>query len=127
MRLLLYAFVALGTTSGGGAVEGKDKPDNAKLILGKWEFDQDKGEIPRGTTIEFAKDGGLTITAKEGGKVETISGTYKVEDDKLLIVLKLPNGKEEKKPPLTIKRLTEKALVLTSVKKDDDLVFKRVM
>jgi uncharacterized protein (TIGR03066 family) len=78
------------------------KPDNAKLIVGKWEATKaDPGTLPVGSTVEFSAQGKVTFTAKEGGKEETIEGTYTVAADVVNFTAKL--GGEEMKEKLKIK------------------------
>ena len=53
----------------------------------------------------------MKITAKTGGKEESVDAVYKVEANQVQSTLKLPD-REEKKEPFTIKKLSEEELVL---------------
>jgi uncharacterized protein (TIGR03066 family) len=120
-RLLAAGLTLLVPLVSAGADVKKEKPDFAKLIVGKWEVTKADRELPVGSVVEFGKDGSAKFTVKDGEKQVTHEATYKVEDDKLLLTLK-PN--DEKKPPITIKKLSEKELVLQGDK--DVFEFKRV-
>jgi uncharacterized protein (TIGR03066 family) len=61
--------------------------------------------------MEFRKDGTMRITAKKDGQEVTVNAVYKVEGEKIQFTLK-EDGKEEKKPPLTIKKISDQELVL---------------
>jgi uncharacterized protein (TIGR03066 family) len=61
--------------------------------------------------FEYSKDGKVKITEKANGKEESYGGIYKIEGDKLQVTLKLPDGDEEK-DPITIKKISEKELVV---------------
>jgi len=41
----------------------------------------EEGGLPKGTIIEFSKDGKVTVTAKMGDKDATFGGTYEVKGD----------------------------------------------
>lgn len=58
-----------------------DKIDAAKIV-GKWENKNKKENVK----IEFAKDGTVTFTYKDGGKELNVSQKYKVEGDKLVLI-----------------------------------------
>jgi uncharacterized protein (TIGR03066 family) len=83
-----------------GAQKEKDKFD-VKKLLGKWEPADGKESI----TIEFAEKGKLTLTGESGGKTEKIEGTYKLEGDKLEIVISF--GGKENKETVTLTKLTD--------------------
>jgi len=121
---LLAAGVALGLFSGSvGADEKKDKPDFEKAILGKWEITKSGDSEVIGFIVEFAKEGKLKITPKSESSEKPLDGTYKIEGDKLHLTLKV-DGKDEKKPPLKIKKIDEKVMVWETDKGVDE--FKRV-
>jgi len=89
------------------AVVGRaeDKPDFAKMIVGKWEVTKaDDGTLPKGSIIEFTKDGKFTSREKAGDKDMLFGGTYKVTGDKFDLDLKI--GDESHKVTITITKLT---------------------
>ncbi len=110
------------TTSTQGKVELK-RMDYAKLILGKWEVTKsfDNGP-PVSSTVEFTKDGKLTITHKEGDQTRTAEGTYKLNGDSFHIELKV--GDQEHKDTITIKKL-DKAKFSTTNKEGQVVELKR--
>ena len=124
LRLLSLATMVCVLTVGARAEDKTEKPDNAKLIVGKWEVTKADKEMPVGAVIEFGKDGTMKITAKTGGKEQSVDAVYKVEGDQVQFTLKLPD-REEKKEPLTIKKLSEEELVL-DMEKGRSVEFKRV-
>jgi uncharacterized protein (TIGR03066 family) len=96
----------------------KDKPDYAKLIVGKWEITKtDFGKGLTGSVVEFRQDGTMKSTVKTDGKQEELFASYKVEGDKLHITRTLPTPKgpkptEEETCTTTIKKLTETELII---------------
>jgi uncharacterized protein (TIGR03066 family) len=113
----------------GLAISGSagDRPDNTKLIMGKWEVTKgDKSNFPVGCVFEFDKGAKLKFIAKEDGKEEDFEGTYKVEGSELQLALKY--GKKERKLPLlVIKKISEKELVLApKAGKGDAIELKRI-
>jgi uncharacterized protein (TIGR03066 family) len=98
------------------------KPDNAKLIIGVWELIKGEEEVlPKGSLVEFTKDGKLKLTLKVDGKDLVIEGTYKVAGDKLEMTVKAPDDTEMKQS-VTIKNLTQKELTLTDVDGNADVL-----
>jgi uncharacterized protein (TIGR03066 family) len=87
------------------AQEKKDV-DKAKIV-GKWKVIKAEG-VPPGTIVEFSKDGKLKISIEADGMKLELSGTYKVEGDKLQTALKV--GDKEEKDEDTIKTLTDDKL-----------------
>ena len=77
MRLLAAGMMVCVLT-GSARTEDK-KPDNAKLIVGKWEVTKADKELPVGTVLELGKDGKGKITAKRGGRDDVLEFLYKVE------------------------------------------------
>ena len=102
---ILMLGVAFGATAG--------TADNAKKIVGVWEVTKSK-DAPPGATVEFTKDGKITMRAKVGDKKIEFGGTYKVEKDKINVVVSF-EGKT-KKDSATIKKLTDKELVIEDEK-----------
>jgi uncharacterized protein (TIGR03066 family) len=114
LRLVFVACVAAALAAGASADDKKDGKDKDKVskakekIVGVWEI-QAKGAPPGATpTMEFTKDGKLTLIAKAGDKEFKVEGTYTVEDDKLTTTLKPPmGGGKEFKQTWTITKLTD--------------------
>ncbi|HJZ93443.1 MAG TPA: TIGR03066 family protein [Gemmataceae bacterium] len=87
----------------------EDKPDYAKLLVGKWEVSKaDEGTVPTGTIIEFTKDGKVTLTGKKDGADVTMDGTYKLEGDKFTVTMKRDD--KEQTHTITIKKISEKEM-----------------
>src|SRR5580698_1305179 len=83
MNLLKYMSVAVVVCLIGATARPEDKPDYAKLIVGKWKVTKaDPGTVPEGATIEFSKDGKLKASVKKGDNTDTIEGTYTLDGDK---------------------------------------------
>jgi uncharacterized protein (TIGR03066 family) len=96
----------------------EEKIDGAKLI-GKWERKDAKKESA--FTLEFAKDGKLIVGL---GKDSKNSGTYKLDGNKLTVVLKV--GENEIKDTLTITKLTDEEFEAESGAKKAKDIFLRV-
>jgi uncharacterized protein (TIGR03066 family) len=62
ITLGLAAFLFAGLTAAYGADK---KDDNKTKIVGVWEVA--KGELPKGSTMEFTKDGKLKVTINVEG------------------------------------------------------------
>ena len=126
-RLLAIGLALAVALISAEADERKEKTNFAKLLVGKWEVTKADRELPVGSVAEFGKDGSAKFIVKEGEKQRIQEATYKVEGDKLLLTLK-PN--DDKKDPITIKKLSETELVLhgrrVGEQKDDIFEFKRV-
>lgn len=90
----------------GAFARAEEKPDYAKLIVGKWEVTKaDEGTLPKGSIVEFTKDGKFTSREKMGDKDVQFTGTYKVEGDTFELDLKI--GDESHKVKITITKLTD--------------------
>jgi len=89
------------------------KSTNAEKIIGKWEVTKTEAAegVPVGTIVEFQKDGKVTLSLKIQEASIALTGTYKVEKDKLTITMKGPDGKEVSETD-TIKILNDTTLVL---------------
>jgi uncharacterized protein (TIGR03066 family) len=101
------------------ADDKKEKPNYAKLIIGKWEVTKTNSPLDAsvGTIFEFSKEGKLTITEIVDGKRESCFGIFTVVADKLQFTLKQPGEEDEEKDPTTIKKLSERELVLEGTRK----------
>jgi uncharacterized protein (TIGR03066 family) len=90
----------------GAVARAEEKPDYAKLIVGKWEVTKaDEGTLPKGSIVEFTKDGKFTSHEKLGDKDVLFEGTYKVTGDKFELDLKM--GDQTIKVAITITKLTD--------------------
>jgi uncharacterized protein (TIGR03066 family) len=99
------AVGAVVCLAGGGARAA----DNEKMIVGKWELTKvDEGGLPKGTVIEFTKDGKVKLVMKKDDKDATMEGTYKVDGDKFDVTMKV--GDDEHKQTITILKLTDTEL-----------------
>ena len=87
-----------------------------KKIVGVWEAA--KGDLPKGSTVEFTKDGKLKLTLKVEDKTLTADGSYTVDGEKVNVVLKFEG--QEQKQTLKIKTLTDKMLVTIDEKGMED-------
>jgi uncharacterized protein (TIGR03066 family) len=95
----------------------KDKPDYAKLIVGKWEVTKaDPGTVPEGAIIEFTKDGKL----KASINADTFEGTYTLDGDKI----KTKIGDQDKET-ITIVKISEKEMS-TKDKDGKEVTLKRM-
>ena len=109
--MLLGCFAVVTMTA--AAVADEKAVDKAKIV-GTWEVTKSAGELPPEAAIQFTKDGKLKITAKVKDKTLTLAGTYKVEGNKLTIIMKM--GDKEHKETMTIKTLTDSKLVTVDAK-----------
>jgi uncharacterized protein (TIGR03066 family) len=90
---------------GGGATAA----DNAKMIVGQWEITKPAdGGLPKGSVVEFTKDGKIKVTAKKGDAETTMEGTYKLDGDMFTATTKVKE--EERTQTLTIVKLTDTEL-----------------
>src|SRR5262249_51854732 len=114
LRLMVAAAVAVAVavalTAGVRAEDKEEKKDYAKLIVGTWEVTKsfDKGPAV-GATVKFTKDGKIKVKAKVEGKDVHREGTYKVDGDKLTLVMKRDD--KESKTIISIKKISDKELV----------------
>jgi len=87
----------------------EEKPDYAKMLVGKWEVTKaDEGTVPPGTMVEFTKDGKFIVSGKKDGADATFEGTYKVEGDGFTFKMKI--GDEEREQTIKIKKITDKEM-----------------
>lgn len=105
-----------------GFASAETKIDAAKIV-GKWTVAKTEGDVPKGTVVEFTKDGKLSVSIEENGKKLTIGGTYKIVGDKLKVKVVI-NDKELPEDEDTIKSLSDTELV-TIDKEKKESVFKK--
>ena len=114
MRAFLGTWLALGLACGATAEEKKGEKIDAKLLVGKWTQVAPKGG-PQ-VKMEFSADGTASGIVEATGATYKITGTYKLDGDKLTTVTRLDEMKQETKGGGTITTLTDKALELTDTK-----------
>lgn len=117
MRTFWLMLAGIVVLSFAGTAPAQDKKDDLKAkLVGTWETKE-------GFTIEFTKDGKLTVTVKVEDKAISVGGTYSVEGNKLTVALK--EGAQEKKETATIKKLDDKELVTVDAKGKEDTLKKK--
>ncbi len=119
MRALIGAIVVLGFAGFATADDKKDEKIDAKKLIGKWAPVDDKAPV----TIEFTDKGKMTLSIDLGGKAEKIEGTYKLDGDKLEMVMSF--GGKEMKETVTISKLTDDEMVGKDSKGKEEK-FKRI-
>jgi uncharacterized protein (TIGR03066 family) len=93
-----------------GASKAQDKKVDPAKLVGKWELVRSEStNAPKGAIVEFTKDSKLTIDFEENGKKRVVTGTYKVDGDKLSV--RGEDGTEVQDAD-TIKTLTDDKIVL---------------
>jgi uncharacterized protein (TIGR03066 family) len=105
MRALIGAVVILSFAGFASAQDKKEGAIDAKKLVGKWQPAEEKVPI----VIEFTDKGKLTLTIDLAGKSEKIEGTYKLDGDKLEMVMSF--GGKEQKESVTITKLTDEEMV----------------
>jgi uncharacterized protein (TIGR03066 family) len=101
VRTLLVLSLAL-TLSGAAAAQKKPpketKKESAKLdaakLVGTWEVSFDSGNLGKGATFAFSKDGKVTVKYTANGNETTIEADYSVDGDVIKITSKKPDIKE---------------------------------
>jgi uncharacterized protein (TIGR03066 family) len=106
LRLVAVAGV-VGLLAAGARAD--EKADYAKKIVGKWELTKvEEGGLPKGTLVEFDKDGKVKVTVKAEDKEQVLEGTYKVEGESLMLTMKV--GEDERKQTITLLKLDDKVM-----------------
>src|SRR5262249_22218394 len=83
----------------------EDKPDYAKLLVGKWEVTKaDEGTVPAGTIVEFTKDNKFKVSGKKDDADMSFDGSYTVKDDTFTFTLKI--GDNESTQTITITKIS---------------------
>jgi uncharacterized protein (TIGR03066 family) len=115
----LFVFASASAPCSMAQLGKEADPEPAGKLIGLWVIAERDG-LPKGSTIEFRKQGKLTITVQPPGmKAVPIKGTYKVVGKKIDIVTFDANG-EPSKGFAKIKVLTTKRLVLVNEKGQED-------
>jgi len=107
LRRLTVAALALGLVYMAAAVGAAEKGGagpNPELLVGKWEVT--KGQtLPKGSSVEFAKDGKVKLNITDMGKTLSLAGSYAVDGSTLKVTLKGPDGKDSTEK-MTIEKLS---------------------
>ena len=117
---VVLGVVVLGLT---GSAPAADTDDYPKKIVGKWEITKAGGDVPVGSTIEFTKDGKLAAAIKAEGQELKLTGTYKLDKDKLAVKITVENQTVEE--TVTVKKLTDEDMELEDKDKKVDVLKKK--
>lgn len=99
----MFAVMGLLTSH----VVAQDGKIDGKKLVGKWT---PKDENKNGKMfIEFTKDGKVMVNGKAGDTELKIDGTYKLEGNKLSLMLK--KGDQSKSATVTLTKLTDTEMV----------------
>src|SRR5262249_40523047 len=94
---------------GGAQPPDKVGAANKEKLLGVWEAV--KGPtFPKGTTVQFTKEGKITVIFREGGQTATLEMEYTVTGNTIRTSFKDPENKVTR-DAVTIKTLTATDLV----------------
>lgn len=110
MRAMLGCTLGVLMVVSGGFAD--DKIDGKKLV-GKWQ------PTEKTVTVEFQKEGKMVITVEIGGKPEKVEGKYKLDGNKLSVVVSA-GGKDET-DEVTIHKLTDEEMETESKGKKETL------
>lgn len=116
MRGILTGVMFVVIACGSVFADDDESKFDAKKLVGKWSVtSEEKG----GTAVmEFTKDLKLKLTVKEKDKETKMSGTYKLDGEKLVVTIKA--GEAEISETLTIVSLTDEELVMKDSKGKKD-------
>jgi uncharacterized protein (TIGR03066 family) len=121
MKALCAAVLSMTIVGFAGTARAQD--DNAKKIVGVWELTKAGGELPKGSTVEFARGDKLVVVAKIENSEMKFEGTYKIEKDKLTVKLKI--GEMDVEETVTVKKLTDDTLEIEDKDKKVDVFTKK--
>jgi uncharacterized protein (TIGR03066 family) len=96
----------------GSAARAEEKIDYAKMIVGKWEVTTADEGLPKGSIVEFTKDGKLKVTGKKDETELSFDGTYKLEKNTFTFKIKV--GEEEHSETITIDKISDKAMTTSN-------------
>jgi uncharacterized protein (TIGR03066 family) len=102
-----------------GRLRADDKPEttNKDKIVGKWEASRGPSADLE-AVMEFTKNGKIKASYKKGGETIMFDGRYEIDGDKVKLTIR--QGKEERTDTMTIKTISDKALILTDSKGQTD-------
>jgi uncharacterized protein (TIGR03066 family) len=120
MQLLRWALggcliAVLVYASCSGEAARAAEASNKEKIIGVWEIVKGGGNVPKGATFEFTKDGKLKINATVEGQTISLDATYSVEGDKLKTAVPGPGGQKVEDTD-TIQKLTDTEMILKDSK-----------
>ncbi len=90
LRTLLGCSLVLALACALAAADKKVTVDKGQLV-GAWEVTFDSGQLGKGATFEFTKDGKVTIAFTANGTATTLQGDYSV--DGAVITITADKGK----------------------------------
>jgi uncharacterized protein (TIGR03066 family) len=124
-RSLAAGLVALALITGVRAEQKDEKPDYAKLLPGVWEVTRAEEGAPLsvGDTAQFGKDRTAKTTRKKDSKELVSEGSYALNKDKIVVAFKTERGIALN--VLTIKKITDKELVIAHEEGNKVIEFKR--
>jgi uncharacterized protein (TIGR03066 family) len=124
MKVACVSVLGIAMILCAGTARAQD--DNAKKIVAIWELVKagSPDGLPVGAIIEFTKDMKLSATIKMDGGDMKLTGTYKLEKDKLTVKVTIPGNDTPIEETVTIKKLTDDALEVEDKDKKVD-VFKK--
>ncbi len=111
----LTSLLCIGIILTGSVSAAPAPKSNRVMILGVWEVTKSDDGTPPGTTVEFTRDAKIKIKTKVLDETLEISGTYKLEGDKVTVLIKAPDD-DESIDTLTITKLTDKELIFKDQK-----------
>jgi uncharacterized protein (TIGR03066 family) len=114
--VIVSAVLLVLSASIAGACDEKGKVNKEKIVGTWYSIDEKYKDYP----IEFTKDGKVMIFLKSF----TAYGTYKVNDDELIMVITWIKGRESTSK-LTIKRLTDSDLILENKETKESAAFRK--
>lgn len=122
MRVILnLCLIATALTSCAPSLDKKQEQVDAAKLVGKWKWAEKKGKYPG--TIEFRDDGTMTARLVINGEGYSLLGKYRVEGNKVIIVLRDDREHDE---VYTVSKLTDNELVWTDEKENEEEHHSRV-
>jgi uncharacterized protein (TIGR03066 family) len=121
MRAILCCLLATVLSLNSAADDKKEEKIDAAKLVGKWKWPEQKGKYPG--TIEFRKDGTMKATLQIKGEEYPLPGKYRVEGNKVIIVLTMNVEHDE---VYIVNKLTDTELVWTAEKDKEKETHTRV-
>lgn len=108
MRTLLVGLISglFALTSFAADTPKEKETTQADKVVGKWRITKSGGNEVNGTSVEFTKDGKMTISMGDGDEKQEFKGTYKVTKEGIDYTVMI--GEMKKTEVLKIKKLEEK-------------------
>jgi uncharacterized protein (TIGR03066 family) len=127
VRLALAGVVVLGLACVVRADDKKDskKADDVKTkVVGTWQVESDGKGLPKGSKLQFAKDGKIVVTAKRDEEERKVEGTYKVDGTTIKVTMK--RNDKERTQEIKVTSIDDKKLVLEGPK-GESITLKKVV